>query len=1089
MSSAGQVVGGAIGAFIGFSIAGPTGALYGAQLGMMGGGLIDPPKGPNLQGPRLSDLTVQTSTYGESIGRNYGTIAHTGNVFWLLNNALTESAATQSQGGKVGGGESSSTSYSYSATFAVGFAQCDAEPMLAVRRIWVGNKLIYNARATTLTGIIASNRALQNINIYYGSDTQEPDPLIQADMGVANTPAYRGLAYLVFDNYPLAEHGNSLMGAPVKVEWVGPLTLGATSLTAPTETEDWVTLAAPNVQTLPATGGGNGHNLLTWARLVNSSYEMCNLTLSTTELAMIVYAEAPGEGRGRQFGAGLEMPENWITGTGVAGAAAYNPCDSRATVFYRYNAATYLGMFYVDFSGTPLVNDVRRISNFVADETALICAKNDNHLYVKIAVGGSYSIYYADLDQSVPEGMITMTLLITSTLGEIITCDADGWYACKLGSTRIFPHGSGTASSTIAEGRNTATGLHRVAGGFYVEVRPSLYFISDAGTITTIGTVQAQYAGGYVYGGYCDGVWVSPVTDIYNEFKLDWYGITVADSTPPTLADIVEAECLKSALLEAADIDVTDLTDTVRGYRVSKVASIRAALEPLQAAWPFDVLQSGYGIRFVRRGGSSVATITSDELDARPGDNAPGTALTISREMDSQLPARLNVNYLDYTRVYDAGQQYAERLNTDAVAIENVELAIPMTANEATQTADVLLYQRWLDRYDVGPIKLPPTYLDLEPADVVTLTGDHGTYSLRLTQVTYNPDGSVVAQAKYNATATYTSPAEGDEGEATGPELDWKGETVFELLDLPTMIDSQDQPSFIVAISGTGTAWPGGTVYSSADNGANWNKLYSDIVGATMGYATDTLAAHNGAMVDRAGVLTVRLWHGELASIDRDAQNNGRNLMAYGADGRWELIAPATCVEQVDGSWQLSNCLRGRYGTEWASSLHESGDRIVLLDGIGQALIPVSLRQRGLRRRYRGVNFGASIDSGDTVNFKWEGMNYLPLAPVLINGNRDPSTLDWTLTWVRRTRIRGAWQLGLDQPVAEASESYEIDIFSSGTYTTLKRTLTASTPTVAYTSAQQVSDFGSNQTTLYLRIYQISATVGRGTVYETSITR
>ena len=40
-----------------------------------------------------------------------------------------------------------------------------------------------------------------------------------------------------------------------------------------------------------------------------------------------------------------------------------------------------------------------------------------------------------------------------------ITCDADGWYACKSGSTRTFPHASGTASSTVAAGANTLTGF------------------------------------------------------------------------------------------------------------------------------------------------------------------------------------------------------------------------------------------------------------------------------------------------------------------------------------------------------------------------------------------------------------------------------------------------------------------------------------------------------------------------------------------------------------------------------------------------------------------------------------------------------
>jgi hypothetical protein len=71
-------------------------------------------------------------------------------------------------------------------------------------------------------------------------------------------------------------------------------------------------------------------------------------------------------------------------------------------------------------------------------------------------------------------------------------------------------------------------------------------------------------------------------------------------------------------------------------------------------------------------------------------------------------------------------------------------------------------------------------------------------------------------------------------------------------------------------------------------------------------------------------------------------------------------------------------------------------------------------------------------------------------------------------------------------PLGEATEAYQVEVWDSG-YTTLKRTLTSSTPTVTYTNANQVTDFGSGQTTIYLKIYQLSATVGRGNALTVSI--
>jgi hypothetical protein len=65
--------------------------------------------------------------------------------------------------------------------------------------------------------------------------------------------------------------------------------------------------------------------------------------------------------------------------------------------------------------------------------------------------------------------------------------------------------------------------------------------------------------------------------------------------------------------------------------------------------------------------GRSVVTIPAGDLDARGAGHEPGVQITTSREMDSQLPRRVTVQHLDYDREYNAGTQYAERLNTAAI--------------------------------------------------------------------------------------------------------------------------------------------------------------------------------------------------------------------------------------------------------------------------------------------------------------------------------------------------------------------------------------------------------------------------------------
>ena len=213
--SAGQWVGAIVGAVAGFFTGGATwyataaSMAAGASTGMAVGGMIDPPMGPAIVGPRLGDLSTQSAAYGVVIPRLYGTTAVAGNIFWVENNALKEVATQETQGGKGGGG-SEVTTFSYFATFALGL--CNG-PVVGIRRIWCSGRLIYDAGATDLETAEVTRQLAPGIRLYLGADTQAPDARMQATLGVNNTPAFRGLAYIVFDDFALADYGNSLLGA------------------------------------------------------------------------------------------------------------------------------------------------------------------------------------------------------------------------------------------------------------------------------------------------------------------------------------------------------------------------------------------------------------------------------------------------------------------------------------------------------------------------------------------------------------------------------------------------------------------------------------------------------------------------------------------------------------------------------------------------------------------------------------------------------------------------------------------------------------------------------------------------------------
>ena len=66
-------------------------------------------------------------------------------------------------------------------------------------------------------------------------------------------------------------------------------------------------------------------------------------------------------------------------------------------------------------------------------------------------------------------------------------------------------------------------------------------------------------------------------------------------------------------------------------------------------------------------------------------------------------------------------------------------------------------------------------------------------------------------------------------------------------------------------------------------------------------------------------------------------------------------------------------------------------------------------------------------------------------------------------------------------PLGEEGERYELDLIREGA---VVRTLASGEPMLIYPSTSENADFGAPQTSLHIRVAQISATVGRGFARE-----
>lgn len=642
MSSAGQAIGGLVGAVIGAFAGNP---MLGFKIGMVLGGLLDPPK---VLGPRLDDLAVQTSTYGVFIQRDYGTVASAGNVFWIQGDSLIErSVESSGKGGPI------TVNFDYFATFAVGL--CEG-PIDGVRRIWIGGQLWYDAGSDDLSSIIVSNENAGIFTLYTGTDTQEADPLIQADRGAANVPAYRGLAYIVFEELPLKDYGNSLAAAQVKVEIVMSM-----SAKTPVELEAFNLYDPTWHATIKSAGNqhdqfGGYRNLVaytnsspypvTWYRSIGQSlvepkviangsafscFPVCN-SLNGLQYAWTDGNERACWGRfGRvsyiEFGTSQKVYAIADDGESAYILTSLGADGTRVTKVPLEDMTAEIG--------TPKLMSRIAYANHTLDVTSILCVWQGKAIVLHRAGSSTDHVLFQVYEEDV-DGILSMSDSFSIDLDEPAYDINNSSSGVNIeGDTLTIGVVSGTGKGNVLVIDLTNKILIKK---WYVSFSLAGSSIPTNGGFSVAGDMlfwgsRSSTAG---YGVVCQTLYAG---------SIDTY--TVA------LSSIIQAEVTKSDLLTAADIDVTELTDQVRGYRVSSLAPLRGGIDQLRKAWPFDAIQHGYQIKFKRRGGASVATITAGELDAREAGAAPGVQISNVREMDLILPTQLTMQYLDAVREYD----------------------------------------------------------------------------------------------------------------------------------------------------------------------------------------------------------------------------------------------------------------------------------------------------------------------------------------------------------------------------------------------------------------------------------------------------
>lgn len=547
---------------------------------------------------------------------------------------------------------------------------------------------------------------------------------------------------------------------------------------------------------------------------------------------------------------------------------------------------------------------------------------------------------------------------------------------------------------------------------------------------------------------------------------------------------VISLEDLVSRIMDLIDVtyDVSQLRGIVFGYNIDRSMSVADMLSPLMAMYFFDVYESEGVINFKHRASKPLWTITDDEFSL--GDLRSESYLK-ERAEDTELPNEIEVRFLDIGSDMQIGAVYARRLVGGSVRRQTIEVAIASTPDLMQSVANLYLIEAHTHRESIE-FELTDKYLAMDPSDSITLTAGEDTVDYRVMELNYS-DGLSVSAVRTDETLYDNILTETAQPPVLIPATPSK--PLAQVVELPFLNDN-DANDFPVApyFAAYTEPWYPIAYFRSATN-SDFVSDSNQRIRSNIGALSEALEAGPEFEWDYGTTVRVYMVEGSSQLLTRDTDNvlNGANMGAIRCNnGEWEIIQWENAVSVATDVYDLTKLLRARFGTEEAmNSGAPQGAEFVTIDSLHKTQLPSSLRDILLYWKFGPVSRDITDDTFVTGTHTTIGIGLRPYSPVYLAIEESGSD-DLKITWQYRSRFPDAgdeW----DVVNSEEVEAYEIDIYDTD-MTTVLRTLESTTTEVIYTSAQQVTDFGSNQTSVDVEIYQLSVTFGRGTGRRATLT-
>lgn len=1054
MQSVLGVVGGVIGSFFGYP-------QLGFMVGSLVGGLLTPKE--KTEGPRLDDLKVQVSTYGSGIPILYGTERIGGNVVWSTDKIET---STTEEVGKGGGAEN--TSYRYFVHMRIVLCETprDGSPVSLVQ-IFQDGKLKWDARSSIpMASALASEENLfAFFTLYQGDSAQLPDPVEEIySGGSGSVPAYRGVVSISMKAIECPG------GRVPQFSFV----LSTNATTVPLVQDYTVITTASDDQRSVINKDG------VWQFSTDDASEVSevwlglpnNSNLATTVPGMIVgYARSPLVPI--QGSADPEAARVVVTESSVSGYAE----PVQLQVFNMKTGTSQILWEYIPGVAANQLTPNRGAKDSVSGA------------YIFTAVNGIYELAPLIIDGALRYQLPTISGLIDvafyAGIVYVLRNDAGATYVRRYSAQGVFidelvaPQDADDIRSRIRADEKGVFVLLNVGEPTLVTY---FYQIDFAGSgwvelAVTAGVpnTDANFDTFYATDDYAIVGSTSTMSDTVRTYHMVRFkSVTTAEVM---VKDIIVDQCQRSGETRYDVSDIPD-EDTIHGYKLQNPASARNNVDPLLTAFAIFIVDEDGLIKFKKYEDiTSEATISYDELGQAEDGSEPSDAMPLNRAQEIDLPKSVSVSYIEETFDYQTATEKEERQVTEANEDLMIELPIATDSDHAKKVAQMILFARWRAQ-NTRSLKVSRKYAFLSPGDGITVEYPRGTSRLWRIMSLTDTGALIELTVEPGDAEIYTQTAVGATDYVRQEVEPLAAPTRAQLLDMPIIRDEDNDAGIYVALDSYADV-PAKAELFVGDSDEVLESRGTVAASSPIGFAETILSGWSSVLIDETNLVTINIGDDTFSSVTRDVLiAGGAQYWAYGAPGRWEIGASATADSLGSGRYTLSRHLRGQFGTERNTGNHAVGDTFVLLREVGILRPSSGVGALGQEMSYRAVTKGRSLNSTSSIRYANTGEGLRPLSPINLRKSKNASN-DITLTWDRRSRLAINPASG-SLPLGEAAELYSVEFYTSSGFTTLAGTLTTTTASLTITSAQQTAMGLTPGGTVYVRVRQVSDSVGIG---------